>query len=467
MNWKQLQGKTVDGEFRLIEHLGGAEESATFAATAPGGSKAAINLVRANGSAGELLARWKVAQDVSHPNLLRALRCGRCELNGNDFTFIAMEYAEENLSQVLPERALTPNEVREMLPAILDALDSLHANGLVHGHLKPSNIMAAADQLKLSTDSLFHAGEPLRTQSPYNAPEVAAGVVPASDLWSLGVTLTEVLTQRRPTWEPGSTLAQLPDNMPDQFRVIVQRCLIPDPGLRGTTADIRERLKPVPVITGPTSVPTAARAKPKRAPVLVIVPAVAAVAIGAFIAIPHKTENPASSEQPAATTQDPQAPPPVPSRPKAVLTEATDLRPAPASEKAEPEKPSKIEVLVPAKASANIPVAAPPKPHTEPVRRNVNGTDGVVHQVMPDVPQRAMRTITGKVRVQVKVHVNREGDVVSSEFVSRGPSSYFANLTMQAAKQWKFAPADASNRAWNLQFEFRRSGISTNPTKID
>ena len=71
-----------------------------------------------------------------------------------------MEYAEENLAQILPQRALTPRKSRDLLEPALDTLAFIHGKSLAHGRLKPSNIMAAQDQLKLSSDSLVRVDEP-------------------------------------------------------------------------------------------------------------------------------------------------------------------------------------------------------------------------------------------------------------------------------------------------------------------
>ena len=65
-----------------------------------------------------------------------------------------MEYAEEDLSQVVAQRTITPAEAREMLEPVLDALSYIHANGFVHGHVKPGNIVGVDEQLKLSSDSV-------------------------------------------------------------------------------------------------------------------------------------------------------------------------------------------------------------------------------------------------------------------------------------------------------------------------
>ena len=44
-----------------------------------------------------------------------------------DLLYVVMEHAEENLSEILPQRALTPSEARDMLGLVLDALSNLHA----------------------------------------------------------------------------------------------------------------------------------------------------------------------------------------------------------------------------------------------------------------------------------------------------------------------------------------------------
>src|SRR5258708_9541643 len=112
-----------------------------------------------------------------------------------------MECAEENLAEILPVRALSPAESSEMLPPAAEALGFLHRAGFVHGRVRPSNITAVENQLKLSTDSLRKIGEGggARAASAYDAPEVAtAGLSPAADVWSLGMTLVSLLTPSGP-----------------------------------------------------------------------------------------------------------------------------------------------------------------------------------------------------------------------------------------------------------------------------
>jgi TonB family protein len=75
-----------------------------------------------------------------------------------------------------------------------------------------------------------------------------------------------------------------------------------------------------------------------------------------------------------------------------------------------------------------------------------------------------MRTISGHFRITVRAIVDSDGNVSEAKFVSRGPSQYFARLSMDAAKQWKFAPAMVNGRPtpsqWLIQFGFSRTGIN-------
>src|SRR5260370_15274510 len=173
---------------------------------------------------------------------------GRCQLENNAYLYVVMEYADENLSLVLSSRPLTAAETREMLPPGLDALRYLHGKGFVHGHLKPANIMATGDQLKVSTDGVVRADQVSGagfTPSLYDPPEArSTGLSPAGDVWSLGMTLVEVLTQRPPVREatPGGELL-LPQSLPVPFSDIARHCLRRSPEERWSLDQIACRLE--------------------------------------------------------------------------------------------------------------------------------------------------------------------------------------------------------------------------------
>ena len=146
------------------------------------------------------LSRWGRAANLSHPNLARIFQTGRCQLGDERLLYIVMECGDEDLSQIIPQRPLTPAEAQDMLRPVLDALAYLHAKGFAHGRVKPSNIMAVDDQLRLSSDGICAIGEMKIGRgkpSAYDAPEAATrGQFPAGDAWSLGMTLAEILTQQ-------------------------------------------------------------------------------------------------------------------------------------------------------------------------------------------------------------------------------------------------------------------------------
>ncbi len=204
--WQQWEGRVVNGRFPLRLYLGGSEHSAVYL-TEINGSKAAVKLIPSDAAHAQVqVSRWELASKLSHPHLLRILHTGRWRVDDElDMHFVVMEHADENLAQVLPSRRLTRAEASEMLVPALDALNYLHGHGLVHGNIKPTNIMAVGDELKLSSDGIRPMGESEESTAngnAYDAPENASGAIsPGSDIWSLGVTLVEALTNRLPAWD--------------------------------------------------------------------------------------------------------------------------------------------------------------------------------------------------------------------------------------------------------------------------
>src|SRR5258708_21380273 len=206
--WTQWEGEVIDNRFRLGEYVGGTDDSGVFLTQLadPQFKRAAIKFIPAGPNADHQLSLWRRTKQLEHPNLLRIFEIGRCRLQNRDRLYVVMEYAEENLSQILPQRSLTESEVRDMLGPVLDALVFLHGKGLVHSRIKPSNILATADQLKLSTEALFPIGESRKSSSRFDvhdAPETAASpLTPAADVWPFGLTLVETLTQHDPPLHP-------------------------------------------------------------------------------------------------------------------------------------------------------------------------------------------------------------------------------------------------------------------------
>ena len=85
--------------------------------------------------------------------------------------------------------------------------------------------------------------------------------------------------------------------------------------------------------------------------------------------------------------------------------------------------------------------------------------DEIVERVMPQVSTNAQRTITGKVKVRVRVKVDAAGDVTQATLKDAGPSKYFSRVAIEAARRWKFSSAqdEDANREWTLLFVFSRA----------
>jgi TonB family protein len=548
--WNQCEGQVLDNRFRLQQYLGGTDDSAVFLTqlTAPRTQKAAIKIIPAGPAADLQLSHWRRVMKLAHPNLLRIFEIGRCRLLNRDRLFVAMEYAEENLSQILPQRALTESEAREMLGPVLDALAFLHRNGLVHSRIKPSNILATADQLKLSSDSLFPIGEPRKSSlrfDAHDAPETfASPLSAAADVWSLGMTLVETLTQRVPASPPGSPADPLvPETIPEPFLDIARHAIRRDPRRRWTIPEILARLNPaavaaaaagqspspstVPPNVSPLSVPLSpvlavpaaklqiprldtppprppaqpsrprAANAPKQSLVLpnYVVPVAAGLlVIVAIIALPKILGHRPDSSSSASTASAPSAAPPklaeqpvrreIPPAAKPSPTKPTQnslktaAEKSPAPPQSSPVKTTPAAVPAEAKPSANAASAtAPASPHTEtipsasaPSSSGSSSARGeVLDQILPDVSEKALATIHGVVRVSVRVKVDPTGNVSEATLDSPGPSPYFADLALKAARRWQFTSPEASGHSvpseWLIRFHFTPSGPKAIPTQ--
>jgi TonB family protein len=463
-DWKQWEGQMVNGTFPLRQYLGGSGHSAVFLTERRGREpqRAAIKLVPADPpTAGVQLSRWEATAKLSHPHLLRVFETGSCQLDKVVLLYVVMEYAEDNLAQILPHRALAPEEVRDLLEAALDALTFIHGKSLVHGRLKPSNVMAAQDQLKLSSDSLFRSGDPAGSLGPssvYDAPEVASGnILPASDTWSLGMTLMEALTQRLPA-VAGMT-EPLPETVAAPFMGIAHCSLRRDPQRRCNVSDIATRLRQGSSASQQPStvrIPAASAKWRYLLPVAIVVLAAGALLIGPKLLSPRPDPQPAGtvSSEPRVSPDAQSAPP------------KQEALPAPAVVESKPSAVTRRDESEAAKAVAPAPARASATP------AGASDRGKVLQQVEPVVSKSARNTISGTIKIRMKVAVDAAGNVERATFITEGPSKYFARQAMQAAQQWKFAPAQVNGQAapstWILHFGFKRSGIEidSEPAKL-
>ena len=476
--WATWESHVVNGTFPLRRFLGCSAHSAVFLTEhkALNLTDVVIKFVPDDApGAGLQLEQWQAAATVSHPHLIRLFDAGRCELDGRGFLFVVMELAEQNLAQILPHRALSSDEVREMLLPTLDALAFLHRRQWVHGQLRPSKVLVVNDQLKLASDAMRPMGAApgavVRT-GLYNAPELRdGGASIAGDIWALGVTLVESLTQHPPVWSgEQSETVSLPTSVPAPLASTVRRCLSHAPGNRPSAVELEAQYKPAPqareVLTPPAQltsvpparVPSAAPARVTSVPparmrdvprvahaprnftrahlLLSAIAAALVVFLIAWVVLGSSHRHPDTSKSASDTSQPAGQPPAVAARPTAPAT-ASPAAAAPAAPSA---------VTKPAGVTAAAPNLSP-------------------QEVIPDVPRNIRNGIRGHIKVTVRVLVDPSGKVVGDLLEKAGPSRYFAHLARDAATEWKFAPTDnPSPRVWLLRFEFTRSGATVHAT---
>jgi tetratricopeptide (TPR) repeat protein len=218
------------GPYRIVRELGRGGMGRVYLAEQMGQDfrrPVALKVMDA-AVAGQVLERRfrderRILAGLEHPGIARFYDAGRT-LDGRGF--LALEYVEgPDLLEHARQRDLSTEERIHLFLEVLDAVQFAHARSIVHRDLKPANILVGADGrprlldfgiAKLIDPDADAAGTRTRTEYPaltpaYASPEQFRGdrVTAASDVFSLGVVLYELLAGVRPFGAKGSSRAAL------------------------------------------------------------------------------------------------------------------------------------------------------------------------------------------------------------------------------------------------------------------
>ncbi|MFM8734174.1 MAG: serine/threonine-protein kinase [Pirellulales bacterium] len=205
----------VFGDYELVEEIGRGGMGIVYRAVQQslGRTVAVKMLLRRDLASHADLARFRseaeAAARLDHPGIVPIFEVG--EQDG--LPFYSMRLIEgTTLAKRLAQGPLPPREAAVLMAKVADAVQAAHDRGVLHRDLKPSNILLdpAGEPLvsdfglakrREDSDSVTHTGAILGTPC-YMSPEQAAGsrgdVGPATDVWSLGAILYQMLTGRPP-----------------------------------------------------------------------------------------------------------------------------------------------------------------------------------------------------------------------------------------------------------------------------
>jgi serine/threonine-protein kinase len=204
-----FRGQTV-GKYRIISTLGSGGFGAVYLAEDTWiDKKVAIKVPhRQNLDFGELLREPRLLAALNHPNIVTVLTAEKQD----GVFFIVMEYVPGETLEAIIERdgALDLTRALDYTCQISNAVDHAQKHGIIHRDLRPGNVLVTEHGMLKVADfgtsrflEIAAHGTTVIGSPPYMAPEQFQGkAVFASDIYSLGVTMYQMLTGQLPYQTP-------------------------------------------------------------------------------------------------------------------------------------------------------------------------------------------------------------------------------------------------------------------------
>jgi len=194
-------------------------------------------LLKAAGLLPALVADLKAAAGLSHPNLAKVL--GMVELKGQRCLVTELVPGKNFAEALKAGRRMAFPQVHGVGRVLAQTLSAIHAKGIVHGSIQPSNIMVASGVIKVADLGLGRLAHALTRAESYRAPAGRMDV--AGDLYAVAAVLYHLLTGTHPRAHPQGAGLPLPSTLatgvPEALDKLLLRCLHPQQELRLTTAD--------------------------------------------------------------------------------------------------------------------------------------------------------------------------------------------------------------------------------------
>jgi eukaryotic-like serine/threonine-protein kinase len=228
----------------------------------------AVKAIPRENGGGERVEReaWGAAR-LNHPGIVGIYELASDE---HDIYLVSELVRGRTLAELVQASAIADRDVARIGVALCDALDHAHARGVIHRDVKPQNVMVVAEPAagtgfaKLADFGVAHvvSGDPLTRTGDvvgtlaYMSPEQAEGarVSPASDVYSLALTLYEAWTGTNPVraggpaatarrlGRPLPSLAAMRRDLPLDLCDAVDDALDMDPGRRPRPQELRSEL---------------------------------------------------------------------------------------------------------------------------------------------------------------------------------------------------------------------------------